>query len=111
MPIFNDSLFNQPALTHSSLPVSWESSCLNPPTSASTSAVQNSTQLNSKHSRSKSRQHLFRPLPSVGFQASSPGPQPFNAKRRVFPESCRNPQVPMDPQKAVVTSPRKETLL
>uniref|UniRef100_A0A668VL63 Epithelial cell transforming 2 n=1 Tax=Oreochromis aureus TaxID=47969 RepID=A0A668VL63_OREAU len=25
---------------------------------------------------------------------------------RVFPESCRDPQVPMDPQKAVVTSPR-----
>ncbi|XP_030584156.1 protein ECT2 isoform X2 [Archocentrus centrarchus] len=108
-PISNDSLLNQPA--HSSLPASQESSSLNPPTSTPASAVQNTTQLNSKHSQPKSGKDVSRPLPFVGFQPRSPAPQTVNVKSRVFPESCRNPQVPTDPHKALLTSPRKESLL
>ncbi|XP_068449360.1 protein ECT2 isoform X3 [Clinocottus analis] len=81
------------------------------PTSTSIPAVRNSIQLNSQISQLKSIQHVSRHLPSLGFQARFLAPPPVNAKGRTFSESCRDPQAPLDPPKAVLTSPRRETLL
>lgn len=66
---------------------------------------------NVKTSQPKSSQHGSGNLPTVGFQQRYLAPQPVNVKGRTFSESCRCPQVPLDPRKAVVTSPRRETLL
>ncbi|XP_063746555.1 protein ECT2 isoform X2 [Eleginops maclovinus] len=56
------------------------------------------------NSRPKSRQHVSRHFPSVGFQARFPAQQPVYVKGR-------EPQAPLDPRKAAMTSPRRETLL
>ncbi|XP_033937819.1 protein ECT2 isoform X1 [Pseudochaenichthys georgianus] len=66
------------------------------PTSASIPAVPNS--------RPKSSQLVYRHLPSVGFQPMFPTQQPIYVKGR-------EPQAPLDPCKATMTSPRRETLL
>ncbi|XP_049443974.1 protein ECT2 isoform X3 [Epinephelus fuscoguttatus] len=79
--------------------------------SSSIPAAQNSTQLNSKNSHPKSSQHVSRHLPPVGFQPRFPAPQLVNVKDGTFSKSCRDPQVPLDPRKAALTSPRRETLL
>ncbi|XP_041790911.1 protein ECT2 isoform X2 [Chelmon rostratus] len=74
------------------------------PTSTSVPAVRNS-----KNSQPKSSQHVSRH--PVGFQPRSLAPQPVNINGRPFSETCRDPGVPLDPRKAVLTSPRRETLL
>ncbi|XP_071343439.1 protein ECT2 isoform X2 [Trachinotus anak] len=109
--ILRAPLLTQPIQPHSSLPTSQQSTLSTHSTSTSIPAIQNSTQLNSKISQPKSNQHLSRHVPSVGFQLKSLAPQPVNVKGRTFTESCRDPQVPLDPQKAVLTSHRRETLL
>ncbi|XP_068599492.1 protein ECT2 [Brachionichthys hirsutus] len=47
----------------------------------------------------------------VGLQPRPPAPQTLNAKGKAFPGACRDPKIPVDPHKALLTSPRKETLL
>lgn len=93
------------AQTQSSLYISQQTTSSHP-TSTALPPVQNS-----KTSQPKSSQLVSRHLPSVGFQPRSLAPQPVNVKGRTFSESCRDPQVPLDPRKAVLTSPRRETLL
>lgn len=66
---------------------------------------------NSQSSQLKSSQPVSRHPPPPGFQRSSLAHQPVNVKGRTFSESCRDPQVPLDPRKAVLSSPRRETLL
>ncbi|XP_036970914.1 protein ECT2 isoform X3 [Acanthopagrus latus] len=66
---------------------------------------------NSRISQPRSSQHVSRHLPHVGSQQKSLAPQAVNVKGRTFSESCRDRQVPLDPRKAVLTSPRRETLL
>lgn len=66
---------------------------------------------NSKACQAKSSQHLPIRQVYVGFQPKSLAPQPLNVKHRTFSESSRNPQVPSEPNKAVLTSSRRETLL
>ncbi|XP_022614964.1 protein ECT2 isoform X2 [Seriola dumerili] len=107
--ILHAPLLTQPTQSPSNLPISQQSI----PSTHSTSiqAIRNSTLLNSKTSQPKSNQHVSRHLPSVGFQPRSLAPQPVNVKGRTFSESCRDPQVPLDPHKAALTSHRRETLL
>ncbi|GAA6226213.1 protein ECT2 isoform X3 [Lates japonicus] len=109
--IIHASLLTQPAQPHSSLPTSQQSTTSNCSTSTSIPAIRNPTQLNSKNSQPKSSQDVPRHLSSVGLQLRSLAPQPVNVKGRTFSESCRDPQVPLDPRKAVLTSHRRETLL
>ncbi|XP_018551873.1 protein ECT2 isoform X2 [Lates calcarifer] len=109
--IIHASLLAQPAQPHSSLPTSQQSTTSNRSTSTSIPAIRNPTQLNSKNSQPKSSQDVPRHLSSVGLQLRSLAPQPVNVKGRTFSESCRDPQVPLDPHKAVLTSHRRETLL
>ncbi|XP_023272299.1 protein ECT2 isoform X2 [Seriola lalandi dorsalis] len=107
--ILHAPLLTQPTQSPSNLPISQQfipSTC-----STSIPAIRNSTLLNSKTSQPKSNQHVSRHLPSVGFQPRSLAPQPVNVKGRTFSESCRDPQVPLDPHKAALTSHRRETLL
>lgn len=66
---------------------------------------------NSRISQPRSSQHVSRHLPHVGSQQKSLALQAVNVKGRTFSESCRDRQVPLDPRKAVLTSPRRETLL
>ncbi|XP_030290258.1 protein ECT2 isoform X2 [Sparus aurata] len=66
---------------------------------------------NARISQPRSSQHVPRHLPHVGSQQKSLAPQAVNVKGRTFSESCRDRQVPLDPRKAVLTSPRRETLL
>ncbi|KAF7203817.1 epithelial cell transforming 2 [Nothobranchius furzeri] len=79
------------------------------PTSTSDRVVQSSIQL--QISKSKSSHDVFRPLPSGAHQSRPPGLQPVDVKIRTFSESYRNPTVPLDPRQAVLTSPRRETLI
>ncbi|XP_034737351.1 protein ECT2 isoform X4 [Etheostoma cragini] len=74
-------------------------------------AVRNSTQFNPKTSHPTSSQHVSRHLPSVGFQPRLLVSQPVNVKGMTFSESCRDPQEPLEPHKAALNSPRRETLL
>ncbi|XP_047444112.1 protein ECT2 isoform X2 [Mugil cephalus] len=99
------------SLTQAAEPLTQQSTSLTQPTSTSKPSVQSTIQLNSKKSQPKSSLHVPRPLPSLGSQPRSPAPQPFNVKGNTFSESHRDPQVPLDPRKAVLTSPRRETLL
>lgn len=62
---------------------------------------------NSKTCQPKSSQHLPIHQVYVGFQPKSLAP----VEHRTFSESCQNPQVPSEPNKAVLTSSRRETLL
>ncbi|XP_026202006.1 protein ECT2 isoform X2 [Anabas testudineus] len=101
----NDSLLTQPAQSNLGLSTPQQS------TSISIPAIQKSTQLNSKDPQPKSSQHMSRHLPSAGFQPKLVTPLHCNTKERTFSESCRDPQIPLDPCKAVLTSPRRETLL
>ncbi|KAJ4943230.1 hypothetical protein JOQ06_005735 [Pogonophryne albipinna] len=86
---------SQPAQAQSGRSPSRQSSSIRP-TSASIPAVPNS--------RPKSSQLVYRHLPSVGFQPRFPAQQPIYVKGR-------EPQAPLDPCKATMTSPRRETLL
>ncbi len=101
--ILHAPLPTQPAIPHSSLK---ESTASTHPTSTLISSVQNS-----RGSQPKSSQHVPRHLLSVEFQQRSLDPQPVNVKSRPFTVSRIDPQVPVDPRKAVLTSPRRETLL
>ncbi|XP_067370162.1 protein ECT2 isoform X2 [Channa argus] len=74
-------------------------------------AIQNSSQLNSKNVQPESSHNLSRHLPAVGFHPKTMAPLPLNAKERTFSEPCRDPKVPLDQCRAVLTSPRRETLL
>uniref|UniRef100_A0A3P8NAF2 Epithelial cell transforming 2 n=1 Tax=Astatotilapia calliptera TaxID=8154 RepID=A0A3P8NAF2_ASTCA len=84
------------------------------PRAASTFSLNDSTKSSAVVQRSNSLDH-----PPIRFnipdRMRTPCTPPKNPVPKIasegFPESCRNPQVPMDPQKAVVTSPCKETLL
>uniref|UniRef100_A0A3B4G1P6 Epithelial cell transforming 2 n=1 Tax=Pundamilia nyererei TaxID=303518 RepID=A0A3B4G1P6_9CICH len=84
------------------------------PRAASTFSLNDSTKSSAVVQRSNSLDH-----PPIRFnipdRMRTPCTPPKNPVPKiaseVFPESCRSPQVPMDPQKAVVTSPCKETLL
>ncbi|XP_034563834.1 protein ECT2 isoform X4 [Notolabrus celidotus] len=50
--------------------------------------------------------------PSVGPQARFPAPpQPVSVKGKTFSDPSKGPLVSLDPRKAVLTSPRRETLL
>ncbi|XP_040897147.1 protein ECT2 isoform X2 [Toxotes jaculatrix] len=109
--ILHAPLLTQPAQPHSSLPISQPSTLSTHYTSTSVPAARHSAQLSSRKSQPKSTQHVSRHLPSVGIQLGSLAPQPVNVKGRTFSESCRDPQVPLDPHKAVLTSHRRETLL
>ncbi|XP_016528253.1 protein ECT2 isoform X5 [Poecilia formosa] len=62
-----------------------------------------------KNIQPQSGQDLARRLASGGFQPRSPGPQPVTLNTRTFSESCLDPQV--EPQSAVLTSPRREMLI
>ncbi|KAI4829074.1 hypothetical protein KUCAC02_023137 [Chaenocephalus aceratus] len=86
---------SRPAQAQSGRSPSRQSSSVRP-TSASIPAVPNS--------RPKSSQLVYRHLPSVGFQPMFPTQQPIYVKGR-------EPQAPLDPCKATMTSPRRETLL
>ncbi|XP_019132298.1 protein ECT2 isoform X3 [Larimichthys crocea] len=101
--ILHAPVSNQP---DPSVHTSQETTSSSRPTSLSVPAVRNS-----KTSQPKSSQPISRHLPSVGFQPRSLVPQPVNVKGRTFSESCRDSEVPSDPRKAVLTSPRRETLL
>lgn len=90
----------------SSLHTSQQTSLSDHPTSTALPPVRNS-----KSSQPKSSQPVSRHPPPPGFQQRSLAPQPVNVKGRTFSESCRDPQVPLDPRKAVLSSPRRETLL
>ncbi|XP_039985191.1 protein ECT2 isoform X2 [Xiphias gladius] len=101
----------QPGQPHSSLSTSQQSTNLTHFTTTSIPAIQKSTQLNSKNSQPKHSQHVSKHIPSVGFEKRCLAPQPVNVKGKTFSESCRDPQLPLDPGKALLTSHRKETLL
>ncbi|XP_008406051.1 protein ECT2 isoform X4 [Poecilia reticulata] len=62
-----------------------------------------------KNIQPQSGQDLSRRLASGGFQPRSPDPQPVTLNTRTFSESCLDPQV--EPQSAVLTSPRREMLI
>ncbi|XP_062252167.1 protein ECT2 isoform X2 [Platichthys flesus] len=98
-------LLTQPPQVISSLPTSQQS------TNSTTSipATRNSAQLNSQITQPKSSQHLSKH--HLGFQLRSLAPQLVNVRGGTLSESCRDPQVPLDPRKAVLTSHRRETLL
>lgn len=105
--ILHAPLLTQPARS----PTSKQPTPSTRPTTTSNTAVRNSAQPHFKASQPKSSQHVSRYLPSAGFQLKSLAPQPHNANGRTFSESCRDPQVPMDPHKAALTGHRRETLL
>ncbi|XP_078115604.1 protein ECT2 isoform X2 [Sander vitreus] len=109
--ILHAPLVSQPAQAHSGLYNSQQSTFSTQPTSISIPAVRNSAQLNPKTSHPTFSQHVSRHLPSVGFQPRLLAPQPVNVKGMTFSESCRDPQVPLEPRKAALNSPRRETLL
>ncbi|XP_075935455.1 protein ECT2 [Anarhichas minor] len=109
--ILHAPLLSQPAPAHSGPDTSQQSTTSTLPNSTSIPAVRNFIQLNSKNSQPKSSQHVSRHLPSVGFQARFLANQPVNVIGRTFSESYRDPQAPLDPCKAALTSPRRETLL
>ncbi|XP_031733289.1 protein ECT2 isoform X2 [Anarrhichthys ocellatus] len=109
--ILHAPLLSQPAPAHSGPDTSQQSTTSTLPNSTSIPAVRNFIQLNSKSSQPKSSQHVSRHLPSVGFQARFLANQPVNVIGRTFSESYRDPQAPLDPCKAALTSPRRETLL
>lgn len=111
MYVHGASLLTQPAQPYLSVTMSQQSTSSACRTSTSVPAVQKPTQLNPKSSQPKSSQYIYTPLPSVEFQPKSLAPQPLFAKERSFSESCRDPRVPLDASKAVLTSPRRETLL
>ncbi|XP_032388515.1 protein ECT2 [Etheostoma spectabile] len=102
-------LVSQSAQAHSGLYNSQQSTSSTLPTSIP--AIQNSAQLNPKTSHPTSSQHVSRHLPSVGFQPRLLVPQLVNVKGMTFSESCRDPQDPLEPHKAALNSPRRETLL
>ncbi|XP_054916446.1 protein ECT2 isoform X5 [Poeciliopsis prolifica] len=62
-----------------------------------------------KNIQPQSGQDLSRCLASGDFQPRSPSPQPITMNTRIFSESCLDPQV--EPQSAVLTSPRREMLI
>ncbi|XP_053285939.1 protein ECT2 isoform X2 [Pleuronectes platessa] len=98
-------LLTQPPQVFSSLPTSQQSTT----STTSIPATRNSAQLNSQIIQTKSSQHLSKH--HLGFQLRSLAPQSVNVRGGTLSESCRDPQVPLDPRKAVLTSHRRETLL
>lgn len=66
---------------------------------------------NSKAAPPKSSPHASRQVPSIGLQPRPLAPHPVCVKGKAFSESCRDSRILQDPHKAVLTSPRKETLL
>ncbi|XP_072246314.1 protein ECT2 isoform X2 [Leuresthes tenuis] len=79
---------SQPVQPHLSLPIPQNTTSITHPTSTSIPAVHN-----------------------ISNQLTHPYPAPVNVKTRIFLESCRDPQVPLDPCKVLLSSPLKETLL
>nr|XP_046247913.1 protein ECT2 isoform X2 [Scatophagus argus] len=104
--ILHAPLSTQPAQPHANLYASPQATSSTGPTSTSIPAVRNP-----KNSQPKSSQHVSRHLPTVGFQTRSLAPQPVTFKGMTFSESCKDSQIPLDPRSAVLTSPRRETLL
>ncbi|XP_059197774.1 protein ECT2 isoform X1 [Centropristis striata] len=106
---------NRPSTRTSILhaPLSSQPAQAHPGPTSSTSivipAVLNSTQPNSKNPNPKLSQRVSRHLPSVELQPRFP--QPVIIKGGTVSESCRYPRSPLDPRKAALTSPRRETLL
>ncbi|XP_019936836.2 protein ECT2 isoform X2 [Paralichthys olivaceus] len=103
--ILHAPLLTQPGQVFSSLPTSQQSIT----STTSIPATRNSTQLSYKITQPKSSQHVSKH--HLGFQLRSLAPQSVNVKGGTLSESCRDPQVPLDPRKAVLTSHRRETLL
>ncbi|XP_074525022.1 protein ECT2 isoform X2 [Halichoeres trimaculatus] len=81
------------------------------PRSAATSipASPSSYHTNTKTLQPNPSQHVSRP--SVGLQTRFPAPQPVSVKGRTFSEPSKDPLVSLDPRRAVLSSPRRETLL
>ncbi|XP_035032774.1 protein ECT2 isoform X2 [Hippoglossus stenolepis] len=103
--ILHAPLLTQPAQVFSSLPTSHQSTT----STTSIPATRNSTQLISQITLPKSSQHVSKH--HLGFQLRSLAPQSVNVRGGTLSESRRDPQVPLDPRKAVLTSHRRETLL
>lgn len=78
-------------------------------TSTSIQGVQ--TFIRPKSYHPKSNHDVSRLVSTVGFQVRPPASQQVNVKTCTFSESHKDLQVPLDPCKSVVTSPRKETLI
>ncbi|XP_034386235.1 protein ECT2 isoform X3 [Cyclopterus lumpus] len=106
--ILHAPLLSQPAPANSG-PYSSQQSTSTRSTSTLIPALRNSIQL--KNSLPKSSHPVSRHLPSVGFQTRFLAPPLGNVKGRTLSESCGDPQAPLDPPKAALTSPRRETLL
>ncbi|XP_026161254.1 protein ECT2 isoform X2 [Mastacembelus armatus] len=104
-------LLTESVQPYSSLTTSQQSTSSNYLNSTSIPAIQNSTLLNSKNPQLKSSQHVSRHLPSLGSQPRSLALPSPSVKGGTFSESCSDTQVPQGPGKAVLTSPRRETLL
>nr|XP_020441510.1 protein ECT2 isoform X2 [Monopterus albus] len=109
--ILDAPLSTQSSQPQSSLITSQQSTSSAHHTSTSISAIQNATQPRSIHPQPKSSQHASRHLPSIGCPPRSLVLPPVNVIGGTSSELCREPQVPLDPCKAVMTSPRRETLL
>ena len=103
--ILHAPLSTQPAQVFPSLPTSQQSTT----STTSIPATRNSAQLNSKITQPNSSQHVSRH--HLGFQLRSLAPQSVNVRGGTLSESRRDPQAPLDPRKAVLTSHRRETLL
>nr|XP_043900601.1 protein ECT2 isoform X2 [Solea senegalensis] len=106
--ILHPPVLTQPAHVHQSLLTSQQSTT---PTKSTTTmsapAFRNSTQHNHpKSPQPKLSQHVYRHLP-----LRSVAPQPLYVKGGILSASSGDPHVRQDPAKAVLTSPRKETLL
>lgn len=100
------SVSTQPAQPQLSLHTSQQTTSSAHPTSTALPPVRNA-----KTSQPKCSQHVSRHIPSVGFQLRSLAPQPVILKNGTSSESCQDPKVHLDPRKAGLTSPRRETLL
>lgn len=78
-------------------------------TSTSSQAIQCSIQRRNLHL--KSSRDMSRPLSTANLQARTPASQSDNVEIKTFSESHKDLQVLLEPCKAVLTSPRRETLL
>ncbi|XP_013863495.1 protein ECT2 isoform X2 [Austrofundulus limnaeus] len=77
----------------------------------STSIQRVQTSIHSKNYHPKSSHDVSRPVSTVGFQVRPPASQQMNVKTSTLSESRKDLQVLLEPCKAVVSSPRKETLI
>ncbi|XP_075341085.1 protein ECT2 isoform X5 [Odontesthes bonariensis] len=79
---------SQPVQPHLSLPIPQSNTSITHPTPTSIPAVHN-----------------------LSNQLAHPYPQPVNVKTRIFLESCRDPKVPLDPCKVLLSSPLGDSAL